>query len=57
MTKKKPAPTQAEAEPETTPATTAGEQGGTSQPGPPSDPNAEPVGEVDFAKPGEDSSK
>ena len=52
MTKKKPAPTQAGSEPEDTPATEGGlgTQGGTSQPGPPTD--AEEVeGEIDFSRP------
>ncbi len=58
MSKKKPAPTQAsnnaEEDREALPATGAGEQGGTSQPGPSPDPNEE-RGEIDFESPSEGS--
>jgi hypothetical protein len=52
VTEKDPAPTQAEATPTITPATAFGQQGGTSQPGPPADPSADAVGEVDFEEAG-----
>ncbi|MFA7264911.1 MAG: hypothetical protein WC054_01125 [Candidatus Nanopelagicales bacterium] len=47
-------PTQAVREPEDTPATQGGvgNQGGTSQPGPPADPNEEVPTDLDFSKRG-----